>query len=116
MSINNLHNTNKKAMLCQPMAGKTDEEIVMTREKAIDALTSKGFSVVNTLFSEEMHHPLRCLSKALEIMSDCHTVYFCSGWESARGCKIEHAAALAYGLEIIYEASALIDDVARIKY
>lgn len=22
------------------------------------------------------------------------------GWENARGCKIEHAAAIAYGLEI----------------
>lgn len=44
----------KKAMLSQPMAGKTEEEIVATREKA-------------------------------------------------RGCRIEHEAAKAYGLEIIYE-------------
>lgn len=50
----------KKAMLSQPMAGKTEEEIVATREKAISAL-------------------------------------------KARGCRIEHEAAKAYGLEIIYE-------------
>ena len=25
------------------------------------------------------------------------------GWENARGCKIEHDAAVAYGLDIIYE-------------
>lgn len=25
------------------------------------------------------------------------------GWENARGCKIEHEAAVAYGLDIIYE-------------
>ena len=31
-----------KAMLSQPMAGKTDEEIVATREKAISALKEKG--------------------------------------------------------------------------
>ena len=24
-------------------------------------------------------------------------------WENARGCRIEHEAAVAYGLEIIYE-------------
>ena len=28
----------KKAMLSQPMAGKTQEEIVATRERAIEAL------------------------------------------------------------------------------
>lgn len=33
----------KKAMLSQPMAGKTQEEIVATREKAIAALTDKGY-------------------------------------------------------------------------
>lgn len=43
-----------KAMLSQPMAGKTDEEIVETREKA-------------------------------------------------RGCRIEHDAAVAYGLTVLYE-------------
>ena len=30
-------------------------------------------------------------------------VYFCKGWENARGCKLEHAVAEAYGLTIIYE-------------
>ena len=36
-------------------------------------------------------------------MSLCHAAYFCKGWEKTRGCKIEHDAAVAYGLEIIYE-------------
>ena len=31
----------KKAMLSQPMAGKTDKEIVETRNKAIKVLTEK---------------------------------------------------------------------------
>lgn len=34
----------KKAMLSQPMAGKTDEEIVATREKAIKVLEEKEYS------------------------------------------------------------------------
>lgn len=37
-----------KAMLTQPMAGKTDEEIIATREKAIKALQEKGYEIVNT--------------------------------------------------------------------
>ncbi len=104
-----------KAMLSQPMAGKTDEEIVETREKAIKVLKGKGYSIVNTLFTDEWYSdksmkergveqiPLCFLAKSLENMSLCHAAYFCKGWENARGCRIEHEAAVAYGLNIIYE-------------
>lgn len=104
-----------KAMLSQPMAGKTDEEIVATREHAIKVLEGLGYEIVNTLFTDEWYSqdsmeqrgvvniPLCFLAKSLENMSLCHTAYFCKGWESARGCKIEHEAALAYGMTIIYE-------------
>lgn len=107
--------TTMKAMLSQPMAGKTDEEIVATREKAIKILKEKGYEIVNTLFTDEWYSkekmeergvvqiPLCFLAKSLENMSLCHVAYFCKGWENARGCKIEHDAAVAYGLDIIYE-------------
>ena len=104
-----------KAMLSQPMAGKTDEEIKEARERAIQALEKKGYEVVNTLFTDEWYSkeameergvvqiPLCFLAKSLENMSKCHAAYFCKGWRQARGCRIEHEAALAYGLEVIYE-------------
>lgn len=44
-----------KAMLSQPMAGKTDEEIRGTRDKAIKALKEKGYEIVNTLFTDEWY-------------------------------------------------------------
>lgn len=105
----------KKAMLSQPMAGKSEAEIIATREKAIAALEARGFEVVNTLFTDEWYSkdamtargvvqiPLCFLAKSLENMSLCHAAYFCNGWENARGCRIEHEAAKAYGLEVIYE-------------
>ena len=105
----------KRAMLSQPMAGKTDEEIVATREKAVKALEAAGFEIVNILFTDEWYSndsmkqrgvvqiPLCFLAKSLENMSLCHAAYFYKGWENARGCRIEHEAAKAYGLEIIYE-------------
>jgi hypothetical protein len=105
----------KKAMLSQPMAGRTQEEIVATREKAISALDARGYTIVNTLFTDEWYStekmtergvvqiPLCFLAKSLENMSLCHAAYFCKGWENARGCKLEHDAAKAYGLEVIYE-------------
>lgn len=104
-----------KAMLSQPMAGKTEEEIIKTREKAIKALEDKGYKIVNTLFTDEWYSqekmkergvaqiPLCFLAKSLENMSLCHAAYFCKGWENARGCRLEHEAAVTYGLEIIYE-------------
>lgn len=105
----------RKAMLSQPMAGKTQEEIIATRERAVAALKARGFEVINTPFTDEWYSkekmeergvvqiPLCFLAKSLENMSLCHAAYFCKGWEQARGCKIEHDAAVAYGLVIIYE-------------
>lgn len=105
----------QKAMLSQPMANKTQEEIIAARERAIAALEARGYEVVNTLFTNEWYSkesmekrgvvniPLCFLAKSLENMSLCHAAYFCKGWEQARGCRIEHDAAKAYGLEIIYE-------------
>ena len=70
----------KKAMLSQPMAGKTDEEIVATREMAVSFLESAGYEIVNTLFTDEWYSrenmekrgvvqiPLCFLAKSLENM------------------------------------------------
>jgi hypothetical protein len=104
-----------KAMLSQPMAGKTKEEIISTRERAIAVLKERGYEIINTLFTDEWYsqesmkergvenRPLCFLAKSLENMSLCHAAYFCKGWEETRGCRIEHEAAKAYGLTIIYE-------------
>lgn len=106
---------NKRAMISQPMAGKTDEEIAEARDKAHAKLREMGYEFVNTLFTDEWYSdeameergvvqvPLCYLAKSLENMSLCHAAYFCKGWENARGCRIEHDAAVAYGLEVLYE-------------
>lgn len=107
--------TQKKVMLSQPMSGKSDEEIEFTRNRAISYLESLGYEVVNTLFTDEWYKPeamknrgvvnvpLCFLAKSLENMSKCDIAYFCKGWETARGCLVEHLAAKSYGLQIIYE-------------
>lgn len=106
---------NKRAMISQPMAGKTDEEIAEARDKAHAKLREMGYEFVNTLFTDEWYSdeameergvvqvPLCYLANSLENMSLCHAAYFCKGWENARGCRIEHDAAVAYGLEVLYE-------------
>lgn len=104
------------AMISQPMAGKAWQEIVETRESTIRTLLENGYKIIDNLFPQWqdgfpnrnpriLNIPLNYLAESLEIMSRCDTVYFCRGWEEARGCRIEHEAAQAYGLEIIYEES-----------
>jgi len=102
-------------MISQPMNGFTNKQIEEQRNKAINYLTKKGFEIINTLFTDEWYNkdnmkergiiqiPLCFLSKSIENMSKCDAAYFVKGWEKARGCKIEHDIAKAYGIEIIEE-------------
>lgn len=105
----------KKAMISQPMAGKTDVEIAEARDRAHARLREMGYEFVNTLFADEWYNDavmealrvknaaLYYLSNSIQAMSRCDCVYFAKGWEDARGCRIEHDAAVAYGLEVLYE-------------
>lgn len=100
-------------MISQPMAGKTEEEIQVTRDKVIKKLNELGYELVNTLFTDEWvakekandvaNVPLWFLAKSLQKMSECDAVYFCRDWEKMRGCNVEHEAADLYGLKLIYE-------------
>ena len=105
-----------KAMLSQPVDVKTThEKYVATKEKAMNVLKDKGYEVIDMLYADDwcseeqiqkrgvVQISLYFLSKSLENMSLCHAVYFCKGWEKVYSCRIEHDAAVAYGLEIIYE-------------
>lgn len=101
-----------KAMISQPMAGLTEYEINETRANAENVLVSRGYTVVESRVEETMkemygrgvvHVPLCYLAKSLEKMAECDAVYFCRGWESARGCRIEFTAASQYGLTVMFE-------------
>ena len=103
-----------KAMIVQPMAGKTDQEIMEARNRAQKRLECFGYEVEDSLFDLDedwlraigtIHIPVRYLAESLKVMSLCHAAYFCDGWENARGCLVEHAVATEYGLLTIYENS-----------
>lgn len=104
-----------KVMISQPMHGYTDEEIVDTRERARQKLEAMGYEFINTLFTDEWYSkenmakrgvrnvPLSFFAKSVTNMSLCDTAYFCKGWENARGCRLEHAVAEAYGVTLLHE-------------
>lgn len=97
----------KKLFISQPMRGKTDEEILAEREKAINFFKAifegEEIEVIDSFFQEAPHdaNPLWYLAKSLELLSTADIAYFVKGWEEARGCKIEHQCALEYGIDTI---------------
>lgn len=56
---------NKRAMISQPMAGKTDEEIAEARDKAHAKLREMGYEFVNTLFTDEWYRFRSAISRNL---------------------------------------------------
>lgn len=100
----------KLAMISQPMNGLTSEEIEAARKKATGILEALGYVIVNTYFKEDLDRkgtesgikniPVAFLAKSLESMSKVDAVYFCKGWEHARGCKIEHDVCQEYHIQV----------------
>ncbi|MDR2487547.1 MAG: DUF4406 domain-containing protein [Clostridiales Family XIII bacterium] len=93
-----------KAMISQPMAGKTTEQIRDERTALVSRFESDGIHVVDTVYDDFVANPqpLHYLAKAINAMASVDIVAFLPGWEDARGCFIEHECAKRYGKEIIY--------------
>ena len=97
-----------KLFISQPMKGKTDEEILAVREKAIKAaekLIGEPVEVIDSFFRSAPvdAKPLWFLGKSLELLSTADVAYFAPGWNDFRGCKIEHTCAVEYNIDRIEE-------------
>lgn len=98
----------KKLFISQPMRGKTNEEILATRQKAIASAErelGEEVEVIDSFFQDAPvdANPLWYLAKSLELLSTADVAYFAKGWEEARGCRIENACAIEYGVELVIE-------------
>lgn len=99
----------KKLFISQPMRGKSDEEILATREKAIESakrmLETEDVEVIDSFFQSAPADakPLWFLGKSLELLAGADVAFFAKGWEDARGCRIEKMCAIEYGVATIEE-------------
>lgn len=96
----------KKLFISQPMKGKTDEEILAARKRAVESAEKElgePVEVIDSFFQNAPAEarPLWFLGKSLELLSTADVAYFAKGWETARGCKIEHECAVEYGITAI---------------
>lgn len=99
----------KKLFISQPMRGKTDEEISAQRNEMI-AMAGDLFGEVEAIESffaglkvEAKNKPLHMLGLSLIELAEADIAMFAPGWENARGCKLEHDCALAYGIDVIFD-------------
>lgn len=96
----------KKLFISQPMNGKSDEDILKERQKAIEKAEEEigeKVELIDSFFRSAPAdaRPLWFLGKSLELLSVADVAYFAPGWENARGCRIEHECAVEYGIDRI---------------
>lgn len=101
-----------KVFISQPMGGLTDDEILKTRDEAklyLEILVGKPLEIIDSFIEEK---PVNIkndsigvwyLGKSIQLLAQADMVYFCDGWDKARGCRMEHEIAKQYGLKIIKE-------------
>ncbi|MCR5704438.1 MAG: DUF4406 domain-containing protein [Eubacterium sp.] len=98
-----------KYFISQSMKDKTGQEIKEQREQIIAAIKAedKDAVIIDSYFEDYDPKngciPLKYLAKSLELLADADILYCAKGWENARGCKIEHDCAVAYGITVIEE-------------
>ena len=98
----------KKLFISQPMNGKTEEEILAVRNKAVESakvMLNEDVEVIESYFEDYNPDkgcvPLKYLAKSLDLLADADVAYFAKGWESARGCRIENQCAIEYSIDTI---------------
>ena len=103
-----------RVYISQPWHGLTQEEIERRRNKVEETLLAYGHTIAPVVKTDE---PLKDrldslfrLGVGIMTLSSCDAIYMMAGWEDARACRLEHAAAEEYGIQRLYEENGdLID-------
>lgn len=97
-----------KIFMSQPMAGKSEEEIRLDKERAIQKLKwiFGEFELIDSYIDERPDSGnigLWYLGKSIILMSEADLVFMIAGWQEARGCRIERLCADSYGIRVLFE-------------
>lgn len=91
-----------KVFISQPMNGRSDRAIREERQPIIDAYEEHGWEVIDSVLNMGPANAIEYLAESIRLMNDADRVVMMKGWANARGCRIEHEVAVAYGKEIVY--------------
>ena len=98
-----------KFFISQPMKGLTTQEITEKRNAVIERVHEQHpeaeiiDSYVTDYTPSTGNVSLKYLAKSIELLADADMAVFCDGWQNARGCRIEHECAAAYGIPAVDE-------------
>lgn len=96
----------KRVFISQPMRGKSEDEIISERSKAIEKVREHygDVDVIDSYIEGESstkNDALYKLGQSLQMLADADVAVFINGWDDARGCRIENTAAIEYGIEVM---------------
>ena len=115
----------KNIFISQPMTGKSEEEILATRQKAIEKIHQRfdadgvEINIIASYIddatrkhfkehvSDDINWDIFWLSQSLERLAMADMIWLCDGWEYSNGCNIELECATRYGVGIMYPESTL---------
>lgn len=110
----------KNIFISQPMTGKSEEEILATRQKEIEKIhqffDADGVEIniiasyiddaTRKCFEEHIgdgiNWDIHWLSQSLKMLATADIIWLCEGWEHSKGCNIELECAIQYGLVVVY--------------
>ena len=102
------------------MTGKSEEEILATRQKEIDKIhqlfdaDGVEINIIDSYIddatrkhfkehvSDDINWDIFWLSQSLERLAMADMIWLCDGWEYSKGCNVELECATQYGLDIVY--------------
>ena len=96
-----------KVMISQPMNGVPDSEVKKIQNDLKERFAKYNIEVIDSFLTEvpdtEIKNPrLFYLGRTIQnFLSDVDAVYFCTGWERAKGCRIERHICEEYGIPIL---------------
>lgn len=96
----------KKLFISQPFSGRAEEEVFEERAKIqrkVEEIQKEDFVVIDQYHQTAPEGAGRFyyLSQDILMMDEVDLIAFSPNWRSAKGCRVEHELALAYGLNMI---------------
>ena len=110
----------KNIFISQPMSGKSEEEILATRQKAIEKIhqlfdaDGVEINIIDSYIDDATRNEFQeCmggainwdiywLSHSLRKLAMADMIWLCDGWEHSKGCNVELECAMQYGISIVY--------------
>ena len=115
----------KNIFISQPMTGRSEEEILATRQSEIEKIHQRfdadgvEINIIDSYIddatrknfeehaSDDINWDIFWLSQSLERLAMADIIWLCDGWEYSNGCNIELECATRYGVGIMYPESTL---------